>query len=167
MAIVSFLAFVVLLLIGKTYLDDSRRRAEESERQNRENQTAIQRLLDEISNLANGDLTVRAQVTEHMTGAIADSINYTIDELRRLVAGITSASLQVTSATQAESVSSRLLQAAGKQASEIQNAGQSVQKMAQSMSEVSSKATDSSKVAESPCMRRRKARRRYRTRSAE
>ena len=150
MAIVSFLAFVVLLLIGKTYLDDSRRRAEESERQNRENQTAIQRLLDEISNLANGDLTVRAQVTEHMTGAIADSINYTIDELRRLVAGITSASLQVTSATQeAESVSSRLLQAAGKQASEIQNAGQSVQKMAQSMSEVSSKATDSSKVAES------------------
>ena len=72
MAIVSFLAFVVLLLIGKTYLDDSRRRAEESERQNRENQTAIQRLLDEISNLANGDLTVRAQVTEHMTGAIAD-----------------------------------------------------------------------------------------------
>src|SRR5512145_2068540 len=150
MAIVSFLALVVLLLIGKTYLDDSRRRAEESERQNRENQTAIQRLLDEISNLANGDLTVRAQVTEHMTGAIADSINYTIDELRRLVAGITSASLQVTSATQeAESVSSRLLQAAGKQASEIQNAGQSVQKMAQSMSEVSSKATDSSKVAES------------------
>ena len=150
MAIVSFLAFVVLLLIGKTYLDDSRRRAEESERQNRENQTAIQRLLDEISNLANGDLTVRAQVTEHMTGAIADSINYTIDELRRLVAGITSASLQVTSATQeAESVSSRLLQAAGKQASEIHNAGQSVQKMAQSMSEVSSKATDSSKVAES------------------
>jgi twitching motility protein PilJ len=150
MAFVSFLAFLVLVLIGKTYLDDSRRRAEESERQNRENQAAIQRLLDEISNLANGDLTVRAQVTEHMTGAIADSINYTIDELRRLVAGITSASLQVTSATQeAESVSSRLLQAASKQAAEIHNAGQSVQKMSESMTEVSTKATDSSKVAES------------------
>jgi len=150
LAVVSFLALLNLLLIGKTYLDDSRRRAEESERQNRGNQEAIQRLLDEISNLANGDLTVRAQVTEHMTGAIADSINYTIDELRRLVAGITSASLQVTSATQeAESVSARLLQAASKQAAEIQNAGQSVEHMAQSMSEVSEKANDSSKVAES------------------
>ena len=150
LAVVSFLAFLVLLLIGKAYLDDSRRRAEESEQVNRENQSAIQTLLDEISNLANGDLTVRAQVTEHMTGAIADSINYTIDELRRLVAGITSASTQVTSATQeAQTVSGRLLQAAQKQASEIQNAGSSVQQMAQSMTDVSKKADDSSKVAES------------------
>ena len=150
LAVVSFLALVVLLLIGKAYLEDSRRRAEESERQNRGNQEAIQRLLDEISNLANGDLTVRAQVTEHMTGAIADSINYTIDELRRLVAGITSASQQVTSATQeAENVTGKLLQAAQKQASEIQNAGTSVQQMAQSMTDVSKKADDSSKVAES------------------
>ena len=150
MGVVSFLAFVVLLLIGKTYLDDTRRRADENERQNRSNQAAIQRLLDEISNLANGDLTVRAQVTEHMTGAIADSINYTIDELRRLVAGINSASQQVTSATQeAESVTGKLLQAASKQASEIQGAGQSIGQMAQSMVEVSRKANDSSKVAAS------------------
>ncbi|HEV3008401.1 MAG TPA: methyl-accepting chemotaxis protein [Burkholderiales bacterium] len=150
LAVVSFVAFLVLLLIGKTYLDDSRRRAEESERVNRGNQEAIQRLLDEIGTLASGDLTVRAQVTEHMTGAIADSINYTIDELRRLVAGITSASQQVTSATQeAETVSGKLLQAASKQALEIQGAGQSVALMAQSMTDVSKKADDSSKVAES------------------
>jgi twitching motility protein PilJ len=150
MAVVSLLALIVLALIGKTFFDDTRRRAEESERQNRENQAAIQRLLDEISNLANGDLTVRAQVTEHMTGAIADSINYTIDELRRLVAGINNASQQVTSATQeAESVTGKLLQAASKQAAEIQGAGQSVAQMAQSMVEVSKKAGDSSKVAES------------------
>ena len=150
LGVVSFLALALLVLIGKTYLDDSRRRADESERQNRENQAAIQRLLDEISNLANGDLTVHAQVTEHMTGAIADSINYTIDELRRLVAGINSASQQVTSATQeAETVTSKLLQAAQKQAAEIQGAGTSVAQMAQSMTEVSRKATDSSKVAES------------------
>ena len=150
LAVVSFLALVVLLLIGKVYLDDSRRRAEESERQNRGNQEAILRLLDEIGNLANGDLTVHAKVTEHMTGAIADSINYTIDELRRLVAGINSASQQVTSATQeAETVSGKLLQAASKQAVEIQGAGQSVAQMAQSMTEVSKKANDSSKVAES------------------
>jgi twitching motility protein PilJ len=150
MGALSLLALIVLALIAKSLNDDQRRRADESERQNRENQAAIQRLLDEISNLANGDLTVRAQVTEHMTGAIADSINYTIDELRRLVAGITSASQQVTSATQeAQNVSGKLLQAASKQAAEIQGAGQSVTQMAQSMVEVSRKANDSSKVAES------------------
>jgi twitching motility protein PilJ len=150
LAVVSLLALGTLLLIGRAYVDDSRRRAEESERQNRANQEAIQRLLDEIGNLANGDLTVRAQVTEHMTGAIADSINYTVDELRRLVAGINNASQQVTSATQeAETVSGKLLQAAHKQAAEIHGAGQSIGQMAQSMIEVSKKANDSSKVAES------------------
>ncbi|HEU5178589.1 MAG TPA: methyl-accepting chemotaxis protein, partial [Burkholderiales bacterium] len=149
LAAVSLLALACLLLIGKVYLDDSRRRAEESELVNKGNQEAIQRLLDEITNLANGDLTVRAQVTEHMTGAIADSINYTIDELRRLVAGITDASQQVTAATeQAQSVSGKLLDAAQKQATEIQGAGSAVTQMAQSMIEVSKKAGDSSKVAE-------------------
>ncbi|HYX66056.1 MAG TPA: methyl-accepting chemotaxis protein [Burkholderiales bacterium] len=149
MGIVSLLAFVVLLLIGKAYIDDSRRRAEQSERQNRENQEAILRLLDEIGNLASGDLTVRAKVTEHMTGAIADSINYTIDELRRLVAGITNAAHHVTTATQeAQAVSTQLLQAAHKQATEIQATGQSVSQMAQSMNHVSSNASDSAKVAE-------------------
>ena len=149
MALVSLLALAVLLLIGKAFIDDSRGRAEESERQNRENQDSILRLLDEIGNLASGDLTVRAQVTEHMTGAIADSINYTIDELRRLVSGITSAAHQVTTATQeAQAVSTQLLQAAQKQATEIQQTGQSVAQMAQSMTQVSASANDSAKVAE-------------------
>jgi twitching motility protein PilJ len=149
MGVVSLFAFVVLLLIGKAYIDDSRRRAEESERQNRENQDAILRLLDEIGNLASGDLTVRAKVTEHMTGAIADSINYTIDELRRLVAGITSAAAHVTAATrEAQTISGQLLAATQKQATEIQATGQSVAQMAQSMTHVSASANDSAKVAE-------------------
>ena len=148
--VVSLLALGVLVLIGKFYLDDSRRRAEDSEKVNTENQDAIQRLLDEITTLGDGDLTVRAKVTEHITGAIADSINYAIDEMRRLVKGITEASTQVTSATQeAQSVSTRLLEAAQKQAVEIQGAGTSVTQMAQSMIDVSKKAGDSSKVAES------------------
>jgi twitching motility protein PilJ len=149
MAVVSLAAFLVLLMIGKVYVDDGRRRAEESERVNRANQEAILRLLDEIGNLASGDLTVRARVTEDITGAIADSINYTIDELRRLVAGINGAAQQVTSATQeAQAVTGQLLQAAQKQASEIQRTGQSVAHMAQSMTEVSKSANDSAKVAE-------------------
>src|SRR5438132_83160 len=149
MGLVSLLALGVLLLIGKAFVDESRGRAEQSEQQNRANEAAILRLLDEIGNLASGDLTVRAKVTEHMTGAIADSINYTIDELRRLVAGITIAAQQVTAATQeAQTVSTQLLHAAQKQASEIQNTGQSVAQMAQSMNKVSSNADDSAKVAE-------------------
>ena len=149
MGVVSVLAVLVLLLIGKVYLDDTRKRAEQSERQNRANQDAILRLLDEIGNLANGDLTVRAKVTEDMTGAIADSINYTIDELRRLVAGINDAAQQVTTATdEAQTVSGQLLRATQRQASEIEQTGQSVTQMAQSMNEVSVNANDTAKVAE-------------------
>src|SRR3954469_19636990 len=150
LAVVSLLALGVLLLIGKGYVADSRIRAEEREKVNRGNQEAILRLLDEIGNLANGDLTVRARVTEDITGAIADSINYTIDELRRLVSGITEASVQVTAATQeASTVTGQLLQATQKQSTEIQGAGQSVTQMAQQMTDVSVKANDSAKVAES------------------
>jgi twitching motility protein PilJ len=145
---VSALALLVLLLIGKAYVDDSRRRAEDSEHGNRANQDAILRLLDEIGNLASGDLTVRAKVTEDVTGAIADSINYTIDELRRLVTGITGAAQQVTGATQeAEAITGQLLQAAQKQAAEIQGTGQFVAQMTVSMHEVSKSANDSASVA--------------------
>src|SRR5687768_11743444 len=148
LGVMSVLALLVLLLIGKVYVDDSRLRAEGSERSNRANQEAILRLLDEIGNLANGDLTVRAKVTEDVTGAIADSINYTIDELRRLVAGINGAAQQVTSATQeAQAVTGQLLQAAQKQATEIQGTGQSVAQMTLSMHEVSKSANDSAAVA--------------------
>ena len=150
LGVVSALALLVLLLIGKVYVDDSRRRAEESERVNRANQDAILRLLDEIGNLASGDLTVRAKVTEEVTGAIADSINYTIDELRRLVTGINGAAQQVTTATQeAQAITGQLLQAAQKQAAEIQGTGQSVAQMTVSMHEVSKSANDSASVAKS------------------
>ena len=149
LAVGSLLALAVLLMIGRAYVGDSRRRAEQSEHQNRENQNAIMRLLDDIGNLASGDLRVRAKVTEHMTGAIADSINYTIEELRRLVAGITKAAEHVNSAThEAQTVSSELLHATQRQATEIQGAGQAVTQMAQSMNQVSVNANDSAKVAE-------------------
>jgi len=143
------LALAGLLLLGNLYVDDSLRRAVESERVNRSNQDAILRLLNEISNLADGDLTVRPKVTEEITGAIADSINYAVSEMRRLVTGINAAALQVTAATQeAKTVSGQLLQAAQKQSTEIQGTGQSVAQMALSMNEASRSAGDSAKVAE-------------------
>ncbi|MGE5667415.1 MAG: type IV pili methyl-accepting chemotaxis transducer N-terminal domain-containing protein, partial [Betaproteobacteria bacterium] len=89
-----------LALIAKAFLDDVRARAQESEHENKRNQEAILRLLNEMGNLADGDLTVQASVTEDVTGAIADSINFTIEELRTLVRGINSATDQVTKATQ-------------------------------------------------------------------
>lgn len=144
----SLLALIVLALVGLVYIADSRRRAEDSERQNKANQRAILRLLDEIGSLADGDLTSRAQVTEEITGAIADSINYTIDELRRLVTGINTAAQQVTAATaEAQSTASHLLLATQKQAVEIRGTGESVTQMARSMSEVSRSAGDSAEVA--------------------
>jgi twitching motility protein PilJ len=148
--VASALAIAVLLLIGRVYVDDSRRRAAESEKVNKTNQEAILRLLDEISNLADGDLTARARVTEEITGAIADSINYTIDQLRRLVAGVNTAAQQVTTATaEAQAISTQLLDAAQTQSAKIQGTGESAVQMARSMTGVSKSASDSAKVAQS------------------
>ena len=143
------LAFAALLLLGKVFLDDARVRAYQSEHENKRNQEAILRLLNEMGSLADGDLTVQASVTEDVTGAIADSINFTIEELRTLVKGINSATDQVTKATQdAQAVSNRLFEASQRQSREIQQASGSVLQMAQSIEEVSQSAAQSARVAQ-------------------
>lgn len=144
-----------LVLMAKIYLEDSRRRAEEAERMrqesellNRQNQDAILRLMNELGDLADGDLTVTATVSEDITGAIADSINYTIEELRVLVGRINDAANRVTLATElARRTSEELLAAAERQSQEIEQAGRSVLTMASSMNQVSSDATQSAQVA--------------------
>ena len=143
------LALLALVLLGKVFLDDARARASESEGENKRNQEAILRLLNEMGNLADGDLTVQASVTEDVTGAIADSINFTIEELRTLVRGINSATDQVTKATQeTQAISNRLYEASQRQNREIQQASASVLQMAQSISEVAQNASQSAKVAQ-------------------
>ena len=147
--IFALLALVMLVGLGKVFLDDARMRAYESEGENKRNQEAILRLLNEMGNLADGDLTVQASVTEDVTGAIADSINFTIEELRTLVRGINSATDQVTRATQeTQSISNRLFEASQRQNREIQQASASVLQMAQSISEVAQNASQSAKVAQ-------------------
>ena len=147
--IFALLALGTLLLLGKVFLDDARVRAFESEDENKRNQEAILRLLNEMGNLADGDLTVQASVTEDVTGAIADSINFTIEELRTLVKGINSATDQVTKATQdAQAISNRLFEASQRQNREIHDASASVLQMAQSINEVSQSAAQSAKVAQ-------------------
>ncbi len=144
----SLLLLSSLLLLAKAYVDDSRRRAEEAARVNSQNQTAILRLMNEMGDLADGDLTVRATVTEDVTGAIADSLNYTTEEFRKLVARIIAVVEQMGHATKsAEDISKGLLDATQKQAREIQAAGEAVQLMAQSIKEVDSSAAQSANVA--------------------
>jgi twitching motility protein PilJ len=142
------LTLACLALIAKVFLDDARVRAADSEHENKRNQEAILRLLNEMGNLADGDLTVRASVTEDVTGAIADSINFTIEELRTLVKGINSATDQVTKATQeTQAISNRLYDASQRQNREIQQASASVLTMAESISEVAQNAAQSARVA--------------------
>ena len=139
---------LLLLLLSKIYLDEAQRREREAARINRQNQQAILRLMNELSDLADGDLTTKATVTEDITGAIADSINYTTDELRKLVARVISASQQVSQATsEAGTVTKGLLVATQKQAAEIRDAGGAVELMTKSIQEVDSSATQSSEVA--------------------
>ena len=142
-------ALLALIMLGMINVNEAKRSALHSGQENKRNQAAILRLLNEMGDLAEGDLTVKAQVTEDITGAIADSINYTIDELRTLVTGINRATEQVTQATQqAQSISSQLLDAAQRQSQEIEETSEAVLKMAQSINEVSVNATESSRVAQ-------------------
>ena len=148
-------AIATLALLAKIYLDDTERRALAAEQQrqasdqtNRDNQDAILRLMNELGDLADGDLTVTATVSENITGAIADSINYTIEELRVLVGRINDAASRVTTATEiAQRTSVELLDAAQRQSREIQEAGQSVLEVASSMTRVSGDADQSAQVA--------------------
>ena len=136
-------------VLAKVLYDEQRVSAFESEQENKRNQEAILRLLNEMGNLADGDLTVQASVTEDVTGAIADSINFTIEELRTLVKGINSATDQVAKATtDAQAISNRLFEASQRQNREIQQASASVLQMAQSINEVSQSAAQSARVAQ-------------------
>ena len=147
--VLSAAALACLVLLGGMLVEDARRRAAQSEAENRRNQDAILRLLDEMGQLADGDLTVQARVTEDITGAIADSVNYTIEELRRLVSGITKAAAQVSAATvEAQRITGQLLQAQQNQASEIDGTGRSVAAMVKSIGEVSENARRSADVAQ-------------------
>lgn len=124
-------------------------RAEQIDDENRRNQEAILRLLDELGDLADGDLTVQATVTEDFTGAIADSINYSIDQLRGLVATINSTAVQVSAAAQeTQSTAMHLAEASEHQAQEIAGASAAVNEMAVSIDQVSANAAESAAVAE-------------------
>lgn len=142
------LVFLTLFFFIRIYIHNAREQLLASQNEIKQTQKAILRILNDMERLADGDLTVRTQVTEDMTGAIADSINYTIEELHTLVEGVNKASAQVTAASgNTLKISSKLLEAAQHQSLKIEETTIAVLGMAESIGEVSDIATESTKVA--------------------
>lgn len=143
------IAAVVLLIVlgwrlkkeGDRRLEQTEKERQSTEEQNRRSQQAIMRLLDEMGDLADGDLTVNATVTEDITGAIADSMNFTIDALRSLVTAINDTATQVTSAAEkSQATATHLAEASTHQAQQIASASSAVNEMAVSIEGVSKNA---------------------------
>ncbi|MFD0668799.1 methyl-accepting chemotaxis protein [Ramlibacter sp. MAHUQ-53] len=164
LALVLSAAATILSALGLAYvqLQDSRRRQvvaeqqrleaelqeQEAKRMNDATQAAILRLMNELQSVAEGDLTRQATVTEDITGAIADSVNYTVEELRQLVGHVQDTASRVGQTTgQVESTSTELLAASTEQLREIRATGQSVLEMAGRIQQVSGQAQDSAQVA--------------------
>lgn len=144
------LAVLLLLAVAVVYIASAnlRRAAQTHAKQNERNQEAILRLLDELSSLADGDLTVQATVTEDITGAIADSINYAIEALRELVTTINDSAIQLDgTAKQTQALAAHLAKASGAQSKQIASATESIGAMAASTEEVSGNAERASDVA--------------------
>ena len=140
-------AFLIVLVVQ--LVADQRRRFQESTELNQRNQEAIMRLLDEMGSLAEGDLTVKTTVTEDITGAIADSVNYAIDELRTLVTTINETSEQVSSSAQETQTTARhLAESAQHQAQRISTATTAINQIASLMDTVSKDSAESADVAE-------------------
>ena len=164
LAVLGGLALIVLSGIGiaRVVLLNSRQRQQQAEQQQRKarlqeqeakrindaNQAAILRLMNELQNLADGDLTQEATVTEDITGAIADSVNYTVEELRLLVGSVQKTASQVVdTTTQVDNTSAQLLAISTEQLREIRGTGQAILDMAQRITEVSAQAQSSAGVA--------------------
>ena len=140
---------VLVAIIAMLLLRDARKRLSEQAEQNERNQAAILQLLDELADLAEGDLTVHASVTENFTGAIADSINFAIDQMRGLVSNINRVSVRVARAAEETQQTARsLANASENQAREITAASTAINEMAVSIDHVSSNAAESAAVAE-------------------
>ncbi|EGH30785.1 chemotaxis sensory transducer, partial [Pseudomonas syringae pv. japonica str. M301072] len=131
--VLGLLALASIILIGLVMVRETNRQLRETAQKSERNQTAIMRLLDEIENLADGDLTVTASVTEDFTGAIADSINYSIDQLRELVVTINLTAEQVAAAvTETQATAMQLSAASEHQALQISAASTAINDMAAS-----------------------------------
>lgn len=134
--------------VAEEQQQEARHREQEAKRLNDANQAAILRLMNELQSVAEGDLTQEATVTEDITGAIADSVNYTVEELRQLVGSVQITVSRVAQTTAlVDNTSTQLLATATAQLREIRETGQSVLEMASRINQVSGQAQESAQVA--------------------
>jgi len=134
--------------VAEAQQKDAQRQEQEAKRVNDANQAAILRLMNELQSVAEGDLTQEATVTEDITGAIADSVNYTVEELRQLVGSVQNTATRVAQTTaMVDNTSTELLAASTEQLREIRETGRSVLDMATRINEVSTQAQESATVA--------------------
>ena len=142
-------AIIAILGLLFTLYRDQVKRFRVTQELNQRNQEAILRLLDEMGSLAEGDLTVRATVTEDITGAIADSINFAVEALRSLVTTINETAVQVAAAAQeTQATAMHLAEAAEHQAQQITSASAAINEIAVSIDEVSKNSAESADVAQ-------------------
>ncbi|MBI5613007.1 MAG: type IV pili methyl-accepting chemotaxis transducer N-terminal domain-containing protein [Gammaproteobacteria bacterium] len=147
--LLSGIGIVFMLFFGNKLLRDEKQRAQVSAEKNRQTEDAILKLLDEMGNLADGDLTIQPEVTEQITGAIADSINFAVKEMRSLVVGIKSAAQQVAVASErTRQTANELTQATTRQAAQITETTDKMKAMARSMEDMSMSAERSAQVAQ-------------------
>ena len=147
--VLGLLAIILLLLLGLALLRDARARAQVADQQNLRNQAAIRRLLDEMVDLSDGDLTIEATVTEDITGAIADSVNQAVEEMRSLVTTINETSVRVSaSAQETRATALRLEEASDHQRNQIENATETVKAMSQAMSDMALESSKSAAIAQ-------------------
>ena len=142
-------ALFFFLMFIRSVINSARRREAESNEVNKQNQAAILKLLDEMGDLADGDLTIEAEVTDQVTGAIADSMNYAVLEMRTLVTQINEASEQV--GTESETTRQRtdaLKNQSNENAEEIGRATENIVEVANSMNQLSESAAGSADVAQ-------------------
>ena len=163
LALVSLVGWLYVLLASRDYqhahTENARREAalrmewaeaaaEEAKKNNDTNQLAIIRLMQELQDIAAGDLTKRATVSEDLTGGIADAVNYTVAELRGLVIDVQSTASRVTATTaQVDAASVVLLESSRNQLAEIRRTGESVLQLAQRVGAISTLAQTSATVA--------------------
>ncbi|HMA97895.1 MAG TPA: methyl-accepting chemotaxis protein [Wenzhouxiangella sp.] len=140
----------VLFLLGLGAYRSQQRNARMTAKINQQNQDAILRLLDEMSSLADGDLTVEATVTEDVTGAIADSVNYAVEALRDLVAEVNSTARQVAAqAQETRATTMQLAESSEHQAREIGTVSDNINDMARSFDDMAGRSNESAEVAQS------------------
>jgi len=142
-------SLLFFVLGGFKLVNDARRRERVTAEQNRTTQDSILKLLDEMGDLADGDLTIQPEVTEQVTGAIADSINYAVREMRSLVTRIKNTAQQVAQASEhSRQTATELTEAALRQAAQITETTNKVRSMAKLMEEMSKSAEKSAEVAQ-------------------